>query len=266
MGDWWYLLYSEFTERFETHYRMSRSLQGPWLAPDNDTFDGRAFYAAKTASDGNRRFLFGWVPTRDGQKDFQGWNWGGNLMVHELVQESDGTLSVRCPASVDQAIQKEASYQFQPGLRPCKILQEGVELTVPGSFGCSAAGAMPPKCKIEATVDFAENTRGCGLMLRASDDFNTAYYVRLEPARHRLVLDSWERPGDVSFWVELERPLKLSPGRTIDLKVFVDGTVCVVYAGNKIAMSTRLYNLKQGNWGVFVNEGSARFTNVRISV
>jgi beta-fructofuranosidase len=103
-------------------------------------------------------------------------------------------------------------------------------------------------------------------MLRASDDFNTAYYVRLEPARNRLVLDSWGRPGDVPFWIELERPIKLSPGRTVDLKVFVDGTVCVVYAGNKIAMSTRLYNLKQGSWGVFVNEGSAQFTKVRISV
>lgn len=266
MGDWWYLLYSEFTERLQTHYRMSRSLAGPWLGPENDTFDGRAFYAAKTASDGNRRFLFGWVPTRDEQKDFKGWNWGGNLMVHELVQEADGTLSVKVPASVDQAIREQVAHRFQPGLGQCTISSEGVQLTVPGSFGCSAAGNMPSRCKIEATVDFDENTRGCGLMLRASDDLNLAYYVRLEPARHRLVLDSWERPGDVPFWVELERPIRLEPHRPVDLKVFVDGTVCVVYADNKVAMSTRLYNLKQGNWGVFVNEGSARFTNVRISV
>jgi beta-fructofuranosidase len=125
---------------------------------------------------------------------------------------------------------------------------------------------MPARCKIEATVEFEENTRGCGLMLRSSDDFNTAYYVRLEPARHRLVFDSWERPGDVPFWVELERPLKLEPHRPVDFKVFVDGSVCVVYAAGKVAMCTRLYNLKQGKWGVFVNEGVARFTNVRISI
>lgn len=266
MGNWWYLLYSEFTERLQTHYRMSRSLQGPWRGPDNDTFDGRAFYAAKTASDGDRRFLFGWVPTRDERKDFRNWNWGGNLMVHELVQEPDGTLSVKVPASVDQAIHQQVAHRFQPGLGACTISPDVVELAAPGSFGCSAAGAMPSRCKIEATVDFSENTRGCGLMLRASDDFNLAYYVRLEPARRRLVLDSWERPGDVPFWVELERPIKLEPHRPVDLKVFVDGSVCVVYAGNQVAMSTRLYNLKQGNWGVFVNEGSARFTNVRISV
>jgi beta-fructofuranosidase len=52
----------------------------------------------------------------------------------------------------------------------------------------------------------------------------------------------------------------------VELKVLVDDTVCVVYVDNKIAMSTRLYDLKQGDWGVFVNEGTARFSHVRISV
>ena len=50
MGDWWYLVFSEFSERMHTRYRMARSLKGPWLTPANDTFDGRAYYAAKTAS------------------------------------------------------------------------------------------------------------------------------------------------------------------------------------------------------------------------
>jgi beta-fructofuranosidase len=266
MGNWWYLIYSEFTERTETHYRMSRSLKGPWLAPDNDTFDGRAFYAAKTASDGYRRFVFGWIPSRDDRKDYRPWNWGGNLVVHELVQESDGTLSVKVPASVDQAFHEKVPYEFQPGVGPCKISQGIVQLTAPGSFGCSTAGSLPSRCKIAATVDFEENTRGCGLMLRARDNFDSGYFIRLEPARDRLVFDSWPRPGDVPFWVELERPMRLEPQRPVDLKVFVDGTVCVVYAANKIAMSTRLYDLKQGGWGVFVNEGSVRFRNVQISV
>ncbi|HMN30863.1 MAG TPA: family 43 glycosylhydrolase, partial [Caldilineaceae bacterium] len=65
IGDWWYLLYSTFSERHVTHYRMSRSLQGPWLAPANDAFDGRGYYAAKSAGDGERRFLFGWLATRE---------------------------------------------------------------------------------------------------------------------------------------------------------------------------------------------------------
>jgi beta-fructofuranosidase len=266
MGNWWYLVFSEGSERTSTHYRMSQSLKGPWQAPDNDTFDGRAFYAAKTASDGHRRFVFGWLPTRINLNDSEPWQWGGNLVVHQLLQETDGTLSVKVPDSIDQAYGEKPPFGFHPGVGPCKISPGVIQLATPEGFGCATAGIMPSRCKIEATVDFEALTRGCGLMLRVSDTLDSAYYVRLEPARNRLVFDSWPRPGSVPFWVGLERPLRLDPQRPVELKVLVDDTVCVVYVDNKIAMSTRLYDLKQGDWGVFVNEGTARFSHVRISV
>ena len=266
MRDWWYLVFSEGTERASTHYRMSKSLRGPWLAPDNDTFDGRAYYAAKTASDGQRRYVFGWVPTRDDKKDFHRWNWGGNLVVHELVQEADGTLSVKAPESVERAFARNVPYKFAPGLGHNEISAKGVRVDASGSFGCSPAGMMPQRCKIEATVTFAEGTRGCGIMLRASRNLDSAYYIRLEPARNRLVFDSWPRAGDIPHWVELERPIQLKAGVAVRLKVFVDGTICIVYADEKLAMSTRLYDLEQGDWGVFVNEGSARFSAIDISI
>ena len=181
MGDWWYLVYSTFTERSVTHYRMSRSLQGPWLAPENDTFDNRAFYAAKTASDGARRFVFGWNPTRVDNRDFQPWQWGGNLVVHEVMQESDGTLSVRIPETVDKAFSKRISFDFKAGLGNCEIDRNTVRIVAPGSFACATAGIPSEPCKIETVIEFTENTRGCGIMLRADDDLEEAYYIRLEP-------------------------------------------------------------------------------------
>ena len=48
---------------------MSKSITGPWVAPKDDTFDTRAWYVAKTASDGKGRFGFGWNPTRVGETD-----------------------------------------------------------------------------------------------------------------------------------------------------------------------------------------------------
>jgi beta-fructofuranosidase len=267
---------------------MSRSLKGPWLAPEFESFDGRAFYAAKTASDGHRRFAFGWNPTRYDAIDYlrwncdsglvsckpppkrmvgpSGWDWGGNLVVHELNQELDGSLSVKVPDSVDRAFSQRLDSQFQNGIGPVEMSTEGVRLGGTGVFACSPAGLMPRRCKIETTVVFERNTRGFGLMLRASDDLDSMYYIRFEPFRNRLVLDTWPRPGDIPFDVGVERPLALSPGAPIDLKVFVDGSVCVVYADRKVAMSTRLYDLKEGRWGVFVTEGSALFKDLRLSV
>jgi len=287
IGDWWYLVFSEYSEQHRTHYRMSRSLTGPWLTPARDSFDGRAYYAAKTVSDGQRRFAFGWNPTRFDKVDYlrtnrdfgftpckgypenielgpSGWDWGGNLVVHEIAQEADGTLSVKVPDSVDHAFPVNHEFQFEKGVGAVEISAEDVHLDAPGGFACSPAGLMPRRCKIETTVDFDADTHGCGLMLRVSDDLDSAYYVRLEPRRNRLVLDTWPRPGDLSFDVGVERPLNLTSGTSINLKVFVDGTVCVVYADNRVAMNTRLYDLKNGQWGVFVNQGAARFRNSRI--
>ena len=158
-----------------------------------------------------------------------------------------------------------ADYRFQNGMGPVQISPDGIVLGAPGAFACSPAGAMPRRCKIETTIAFEKNTRGCGLMLRVSGDLESAYYIRLEPLRNRLVFDTWPRPGDLPFDVGVERPLSLSAITSVDLKVFVDDTVCVVYAGDRVALNARLYDLKQGNWGVFVTDGSAKFHNSRIS-
>jgi beta-fructofuranosidase len=259
MGDWWYLLFSEFSDRTVTRWRKSRSLHGPWTAPENDTFDGRAFYAAKTASDGSRRYLFGWNPTREGEQDYRSWQWGGSLVVHEIVQEADGDLFVRPPAGVEAIFTRDQPIRFQPRIGRCEIEESRVHLRAPDSFACATAGRLPEQCRIETTVTFALNTRACGLMLRADADLEAAYYLRLEPGRNRLVFDSWPRAGDLPFMVELERPVPLAPGKPLKVKVLVEGTVCEVYVEDRIAMSARMYNQPQGDWGVFVSEGEADF-------
>lgn len=264
INDWWYLVYSTFSERSVTHYRMSRNLTGPWTAPENDTFDGRAFYAAKTFSDGNRRFAFGWNPTKVDEKDSNAWQWGGNLVVHEVIQNVDGTLSVKVPETIDRAFNKECEINFDAGLGEWEIDRNTLSSNSGESFSCAAAGKLPDRCKITATMRFSQNTRGFGIMLRTSEDLEKSYYIRFEPGRNRLVFDSWPRRGDLPFWTELERPIDLIPGTDIVVNIFIDDTICETYVNDKIAMSTRMYDLKEGNWGVFINEGSAVFRSVRM--
>jgi beta-fructofuranosidase len=274
MGDWWYLVFSEFSDMVRTRYRMSRSLRGPWLSPKDDHFDARAFYAAKTASDGQRRFLFGWNPTRAQRKDYARWDWGGNLVVHELIQETDGTLSVKVPASVDDAWRRPLLPRFSSALGNVKIADDQVEITAPESFGCLDAGAMPARCKIETQVRFEPGTYGCGLMLRSSNDLEKAYYLRLEPQNHRVVFDSWPRgsgpehpitSNDGGSMPGLDRRIDLDPARLVELKVFVDGTVAVVYVSGRVAMNVRMYDLPVGRWGLFANQGNASFIHTKIT-
>lgn len=264
IGDWWYLLFSEFSEGCLTRYRMARSLQGPWLTPADDAFDGRALYAAKTAGDGRRRYLFGWHATREGGKDYKGWQWGGNLVVHELWQRADGTLAVRPPESVLQAFSREVPFDVQPGVGACTLAEGGVTLAAAGTFAGVLAGAMPARCAIEATVTPLAADGTCGLILRSSDDLEQGYYVRLDPAHGLLTFDSWPRPGDVPYMLEVSRPLAMAPGQPVHLTVLVDGSVCEVYANGEVAMSVRMYDHPTGQWGLYAQQGEARFEGLSL--
>ncbi len=266
IGDWWYLVFSEFSDLIRTRYRMSRSLSGPWLTPARDYFDGRSFYAAKTASDGQRRFLFGWEPSRENDQDYSGFEWGGNLVVHELHQDSNGSLSVAAPATIDAAWAKPLTVQFPLKLGQADIRRDQVELTAPTSFACVAADMMPDRCKIEAEVQFDSDTRGFGVMLRTSDDLESSYYVRFEPQSQRLVVDSWPRTKfEGGSMAGLDSWIQLDPGVPMKLTILVDRSTAVVYFGASSAMTFRMYDMRIGRWGFFVNQGSARFRSVTLS-
>ncbi|MDP9043160.1 MAG: GH32 C-terminal domain-containing protein, partial [Bacteroidota bacterium] len=266
MGDWWYLLFSEFTDLVKTRYRMARSLKGPWIIPEKDDFDGHAFYAAKTASDGNRRFLFGWNPTRHEAKDNGSWDWGGNLVVHEIHQNENGELSVRVPETVKAAFSRDVEHKFVKGAGDVLINGETIDINVPGTFGAAVAGRLPDTCKIEGTVVFEKNTKECGFILRSSEDLEKAYYIRLEPRNNRLVFDMWPRNrSEVTRQVELDRSIHLVPGTPFVFQIFIDGNKGVVYVNDSVAMNFRAYDLPEGNWGVFASEGSAQFNGIRMS-
>ncbi len=268
MGDWWYLVFSEFTDLVRTRYRMSRSISGPWLTPARDDFDGHAFYAAKTASDdGNRRFIFGWNPTREGETDHGFWNWGGNLVVHEIIQQGDGQLAVRVPDTVDDAFSKAAPFSFAKGAGRFSSNDSSATIDASGTFGAASAGKMPPQCKIDCTVVFDKDVTQCGLMFRTSHDLDSSYYICLNTQTNKLVFDMWPRyRADVNHLVELDRGIKLMPGTPVKMKLFIDGTKGVVYVDDLIAMNFRAYDLPAGNWGVFAIDGTATFTNMKVSV
>lgn len=265
IGDWWYLVYSTYSERWVTHYRMARSLDGPWQAPRNDTFDSRSFYAAKTSTDGHRRYVIGWIPTRRDESDLGVWEWGGSLLAHEVVQNADGTLGVRPPAAVRARADQRRSFSPKPwGRGASRSGDAGVSFEGVDGFSHALGDELPLQCRIEATLSFAEGTRGLGLILRASDDLEAGYYVRLEPHMQRLVLDILPRRGDYPFAPELERPVDLVPGRLHRLSVLVDGSIAVVYLDDTVAMTFRMYREGAGRLGVFCQEGAAEFADVEV--
>jgi len=261
---WWYLVYSEFSESFTTRYRVSRSLHGPWSVPENDSLDGRAYYAAKSAARDGRRFFFGWISSRTGGTDDGEWQWAGTLSVLEAEQNSDGSLRFHRPRELTETFDRRVGE-----------LAAGTSLSAPDGYAdLVLPTAVPAAFRVRATFDIARGTTECGLLLRASDDGDEGYVLRLEPRRNRLVFDRWPRrrtggeqwqiSGDVPFAIELERPVTLPPGLH-ELDVVVVDDLCVATVDGAVTLSTRLYDRTDGNVGVFVGEGAVTVLELAVS-
>lgn len=268
MGDWWYLVFSEFSDAFTTRYRMSRSLHGPWIVPEHDTIDGRAFYAAKSAERDGRRLFFGWIASREGATDAGAWQWAGTMSVLEAEQREDGTLAFHPADELRETFS-------QPSLtQPVEAIASGTVLAAPDGYrDLLTAPDAPSSFRLRARLEITEGTTEAGVLLRASDDGDEGYVFRLEPKRGRLVFDRWPRQstgteqwqisGDVPFAVELERPCRLDAGDH-EIEVIVDGDLCVATVDNATVLSTRLYDRPSGRVGVFVGEGTVTVTEFSV--
>ncbi|WP_017199904.1 GH32 C-terminal domain-containing protein [Arthrobacter sp. M2012083] len=265
-GDWWYMVYSEFSESFTTRYRMSKSPDGPWTVPALDSIDGRAFYASKTAEREGRRFFFGWIASKEGNADQGPWQWAGTMSVLEALQNPDGTLGFSFADELVESFWDDVPLSLDSSL-PAR-------LHVPDGYTAIVSDEeLPQQFYAKAVIDIAANTTECGLLLRSSDDGDRSYVLRLEPKRGRLVFDRWPRTitgdaqwhvsGDVPFDIELERPCDLTPGEHT-LEVIVDGDICVAVVDRQVALSTRIYDLTAGRIGVFAGEGTATVTKLEI--
>lgn len=266
LGNKWYLVYSTFSEKFVTHYRMSDKLSGPWTSPIEDTFDGRAFYAAKTAQVGDKRMAFAWVPTKRGESDFGQYEWGGNFIVHEIDQTTDNKLTVK-PA--DRLIN-----MFNKELINEKINKVEIE-NFEGEKSYVING-MKETCMIEAVIEFSEGVRSFGIGLRQDSALANGYYLRFEPFYNRIVADMWPRrisgvnqwyvDGDKPFMIELERPFdyKSLKDNKVHIRVVADGSIICLYVNDTTALTMRAYNMKRTNWGFFVKDGSIRVSDIHM--
>lgn len=273
LKDLWYLVYSTFTERFVTHYRYSKSPFGPWSAPIEDSFDGRAFYAAKTAEARGERWCFAWTPSKRGENDMGMWEWGGTLVMHQLSQQPDGRLCVSLPKGMENRFTKMKPIVLEDG-----DLAAEKSVVVSAEYGAAALRLknLPDVCMVEADIAFSAGIRNFGIGIRQDPMYEEGYFFRFEPFYYRIVFDLWPRrvpgvnqwylDGDKPFVVELERPYRMTDLRNVHLKLVVDRDISVFYVDDVAAMTTRTYNLKHEGWSFFAFDGIIEVSNIRLLV
>jgi len=268
MNEKWWLIFSEYTDKCRTRYVESPFQTGPFRESKNPCFDGRAFYAAKTYSDGERRYLFGWIPTKISNEDSGLWMWGGNLAVHEVYELSDGSLGVKEPESIRKSFKGEISPHLKPQYG--ELFEENRQYTLliqdhkPNSFAlCSEP--VGDCWRLSGRIIFDNNVTSFGLSIQYDQQKGSAYEYRFNICENCLTFDRWpHEPWQNLDFSGLEVPLFLEDNNEVTFTLLVDGDICVLYANSAIALSSRMYLDINGSWGVFTNGGAIKINDLKL--
>ncbi len=170
---WNYLL---FGQNGATHYRMSRSANGPWLIPSADVLDDPQARVMKTAAFGNhRRIGVAFVA----QKGF-----GGNLVFRELIQNADGTLGTKFPAEMTPRSEDPGAWHATP-LTNSTVNGNRIDIQASEGFGAAAVEQIPTDARISLVLTPSGATKAFGAVIRGAGNYESGVELRLEPARQR---------------------------------------------------------------------------------
>lgn len=258
-GSYWYLVFSDTNLQNATHYRYASSPSGPWTTPANDLLDSRYFYAAKTASDGTNRYLFGWVPTKDGSSDAGAKDFAGNMSTHLLVQNTDGTLSVTIPPAVEKAFYKENIVAATS--KSSDVTNSGLdyELNATSDLSYTLFGNQNQACIIKTAINFSQIPQSFGFLLGAGSVATQTYHLGFENGNAVS-----NRITSGSSVTESSLPFALAANTNYTLEVVIENSIATMYINGQAALSTRIYSMKAAPWGIYASNGSVTFKNLTI--
>lgn len=253
IGDWWYLVYSEVSSGNKIHYRMSRDKNGPWQKPRDDAFDGRAYYAGRTATDGNRRVLFGWVPTKENNDDMSNYQWGGTFVPQQIIQRSDGTLGIQ---PIESIWRRFDHVQDHPALTIDRADGKGTE-TVIQQTGTTF--------RLSTEFKFSAGTSALSLQAYKNEASDESYEFTLDLDERMLRFDKSPNYPWYQFMDKgLQRPIDLAAGAPHQLKLIVDDTIMTLYIDD-VALNVRVYHKFGQAIALSVTNGQAKFDHVQFS-
>jgi beta-fructofuranosidase len=268
LNGWYYLIFSTYSDRFVTHYRKSKNVNGPWDIPYEDSLDCRANYAIKTAGSQKERLLFGWIATKCDGNDYGHWEWGGTMISHELIQNSrNGDLHVKPIEALDQYF-SESTQLSKPAIINATYDES---LLVSEGLGALLFSFSEKQFSIRASLELENPNSEFGILLNSDVQLDQGYQLRI--MRNMVAWDWWPRikesglyqwqiHGDIPFQIETARYLQ--PAKNYELTLYRSGEIVLIYVNNEVVLSTRLYNVESNLVGLYVVNGGLKIDRFEI--
>lgn len=287
MGNWWYMVYSESVRTSwsrKVKYMMARTLDelkdcfnnGPKWPNDGreGVLDTRALYAAKTASNGTDRYVWGWCPFRTGstidEKNVNVGagsepNWSGALVCHRLIQHEDGTLTLGEVPGI------KAKYTEE---QPVNVMESngasvnGNEVTLSGDNAYVMYNRLGSHNHISMTVTTSNNWDKFGISVVRGSDAAKYYTMVVNPENENTRKVNFEQEGaeGAGFIEGIDGYNFARPADNVyNVDIYTDNSVLVMYINDVCAYTQRIYGIQKNCWSINNYGGNIRVSNVKVS-
>jgi hypothetical protein len=136
----------------------------------------------KTAAFGsNRRIGAAWIGMRQDDKDRGEFQFGGNILLRELVQYADGSLGTKFLDEVAPAGDPVGNLRLFPLGVGAKIESKHIQLAVGRGLEAVVWDNLPGNVRLKLRLSLGVGAMDFGLRLRAEQDFDSGVDLHFSP-------------------------------------------------------------------------------------
>ncbi len=256
---YYYLSYSEQGAHRVTHYRYKKNLNDAWIKPEVDYFDDEGFYAGRMEKGLDKLYVFAWCATKTGEWDNGGFDWAGNLVTHELVQQENGELKPKMIEEYKQTFQTPVSYSLKNG-----------DALKSMSFDADASKAYVVETLAKNITRFEFDVE----VKDVKGSFGLSFNTKANHVLSELVLSLNLDKNEIGFYnqakgfsdygkIQLAMPYSFKKQSTIHIDGIIDGQILTIYVNNEAALSTRMYAMPESNFSFFGNKADIIYKDVK---
>ena len=277
MGDWWYLVYSELHDALRrVQYFKGRTLDelkactqndaGLWPDSHEGFLDGRGLYAAKTASDGTNRYIWGWCATRSGKDNTKALEWAGNLVVHRLIQHADGSLTLGEVKGIsDKYGKKQEVKVMAKSDNGVENVTDGYKLSGDSYLLFNRLGYHN---KISFTITTSNNWDKFGVSFVRGTDSEKYYSLVVNPENEQTRKINFEEEGSAGrgFINGIDGYNFARPTDNVyHVTIYTDNSIAVMYINDVCCYTNRIYEIQKNCWSINNYGGNITISNLTVS-
>ena len=257
---YFYLAFSEQGDNRVTHYLYKTEHDGEWKKFERDSIDAGGFYAGRLEKAGDKLFAFAWCARLSGGVS-GGFDWGGNLVTHELVQKENGELCAVMPESYKDFFSHEVEYNTIDGEKVSGFEFDGQKFSAHGATKLSENVT-----RMSLTVQANDVKGDFGLSFGLGGEYDNrlgSAIIAFELEKGRLTCYN-----GVSNILRYGAPLTsvaygFEKDKSYGVDVIIDGEVLTVYFNGEVALTARITDMKGANFAFYSNGASAKIQDIK---